>query len=124
MGMALHKIIQLLQNKKVILGVFFSAMCLKYLILLFSAHESNKTRIVSLAALVFYGVLSIYSYKNSAIASLILSFLVLFSGLGALIGSVFLIGLDELVLKLSVFSIGVYFCYGGIRIFKTRKGEM
>jgi len=110
-------VMKIISQKQFILLTFLFIIVVTLLYSIVYSQETNTIKVVRFIALVIYSLLALLTHKNNKVATFVLAIFILLSGVGTLIVA-FLIGLDQLVLKVFFFLIGGYFSYGGVRLIK------
>ena len=106
----MKNVVKIISQKRFILLTVLSTIVVILLYSIFYSQETNTIKLVRFIALVIYSLLALLTHKNNKVAIFVFAIFILISGVGTLIVA-FLIGLDQLVLKVLFFLIGGYFCY-------------
>jgi uncharacterized membrane protein YfcA len=76
----------------------------------------------SLVALIVYSVLSFYTHKDFKVPTLIMAAIILVSGLWTVFLGIVVVSYQQLNFKILSILIGLYFCYGGLILFRHARG--
>ena len=111
----------LVWHRSIILSIFlgFSFARLCYSIL---TENSRIVILSSFVALIVYAVLSFYTHKDFKIPTLIMAAIILVSGLWTVFLGIVVVNYEQLVLKIVFILVGLYFCCGGIVLFRNARG--
>lgn len=106
-------------EKKVILISFLMISVAKTIYTILYMPQNSLLQIGSFIALFCYSVLTYYAMKQAGIAYVIMSIVILTSGIGSLLLAI-RISYTQSLFKLISFLIAVFFIYGGIRLLILR----
>ncbi len=116
--------VKILWESLTVLVVFISVNVVKFMYSILYLQESFHIRSLRFLAIVIFCLLSFYSYKNNKIATWIMGFIILVTGVGSLVLGIILVSTKQLTLKILFIILGVYLCYGSIKLIKSYKERM
>ena len=109
----MRKLINKIWGERVCIILYLTVLLLKII----GSHSEARVKLFQFLLLIFIGVGGVMSFKGNKVASMIIGTLIAITGGATLIIS-FLIGVQQIFLKVLFVFIGVYFIVGGVAVFK------
>lgn len=113
MVIRMRKLINKILEERVCVIFYMTVLLLKVI----GSHSEVQVKLIQLLILIFVGVVGVMSLKGNKVAIVIIGILIAITG-GATIVVSFLIGGQQIFLKVLFIFIGMYFIIGGAAVFK------